>query len=55
MCKELSTRFTLTALVLAAGTVTANNQALGEPNKVEKAASAKVSIVDAINAASENI
>lgn len=55
MYKGLSVRVMLAAFVLAAGTDTMTEQAFAEPNKFEKAASAKVSIVEAITTASEKV
>lgn len=55
MCKEVGTKFTLAALVLTAGFMMEAGSAFGEPNKVEKAAAAKVSIDEAITTARENV
>lgn len=55
MCKELSIKVTLAALILAAGTMTMINRVLAEPNKFEKAAAAKVSIEEAITTAREKV
>ncbi|MBH0203558.1 MAG: hypothetical protein HP496_14985, partial [Nitrospira sp.] len=49
------TRFTLAALVLTARFMMETGSAFGEPNKVEKAAAAKVSIDEAIATARENV
>ena len=46
---------TLSAVVLATGTMTMTGSAYGEPNKVEMAAAAKVSIDEAIKTASEKV
>ncbi len=48
-------KFTLAALVLAASLIMEVGSASGEPNKVEKAAAAKVSIHEAIKIASEKV
>lgn len=53
MCKV--TRITLIALVAAAGTVAMTEYTGAEPNKVEKAASAKVPIDEAITLAREKV
>ena len=45
----------LAVLVLAAGTMTMIDYVSAEPNKFEKAASAKVSIAEAITTASEKV
>ncbi|MDC8450011.1 MAG: PepSY domain-containing protein [Nitrospira sp.] len=42
-------------LVLAAGAMTVADSAFGEPNKVEMAAAAKVSIAEGIKTASETV
>ena len=55
MCKVLSIKLALAALVLAAGTMTMLDHVSAEPNKFEKAASAKVSIDEAIATARENV
>ncbi len=55
MWKDLSRKVTLAALVLAAGTLAMLDRVSAEPNKFEKAASAKVSIVEAITTASEKV
>lgn len=55
MYKEVSTRFTLAALVLTAGFMMEAGLAFGEPNKVEKAAAAKVSIDEAVTTAREKV
>jgi uncharacterized membrane protein YkoI len=55
MCKELSTKVILAALVLASGTISMTEHVWAEPNKFEKAASAKVSIVEAIATVRENV
>ena len=48
MWKELSGKVTLATLVLAAGAMAMLDRVSAEPNKFEKAASAKVSMVEAI-------
>lgn len=53
MCNDVLKKVILAALVVAAGAVT--DHALGEPNKVEKALSAKVSMAEAIMTASEKV
>ncbi len=55
MCKALSIRLALAVLILAAGAMTMLDHVSAEPNKFEKAASAKVSIVEAITTASEKV
>ncbi|WP_413933960.1 PepSY domain-containing protein [Nitrospira sp. BLG_1] len=55
MWKELSGKVTLAAFVLAVGTMAMLDRVSAEPNKFEKAASAKVSIVEAIMTASEKV
>lgn len=55
MYKELSVKVALAALVVGAGLVPLIDQVLAEPNKAEKSASAKVSIVEAITTASEKV
>jgi uncharacterized membrane protein YkoI len=55
MCKELSMKVTLAALVLAAGIMTMMEHVSAEPNKFEKAASANVSIDEAVTTARENV
>ena len=53
MCKALS--IALASLMLAAGTIVMSDHVLAEPNKFEKASSAKVSIVEAIATASGKV
>ncbi len=55
MNKEWFTRGTLVLIVSAVGTVVMTGHALGEPNKVEKAAAAKVSIDEALTTAREKV
>lgn len=55
MRKTLFMQVAVGALVAAAGTMTMIEQVSAEPNKFEKAASAKVSIVEAITTASEKV
>ena len=55
MWKELSGKVTLATLVLAAGAMAMLDRVSAEPNKFEKAASAKVSMVEAIATARENV
>lgn len=55
MCKVSPIKLALAALVLAAGTMTMLDHVSAEPNKFEKAASAKVSIVEAIATVRENV
>jgi uncharacterized membrane protein YkoI len=55
MYKALSIKLALAALVLAAGTMVMLDHVSAEPNKFEKAASAKVSIVEAIVMARETV
>ena len=55
MCKGLLTRIRWIVLVVGAGLVPLIDQVLAEPNKAEKSASAKVSIVEAITTASEKV
>jgi len=55
MCKALSIELAFAALMVAAGTIIMSDHVSAEPNKFEKAASAKVSIVEAIATARENV
>ncbi len=55
MCKGLFTRIWLIVLVVTAGAVTMTEYTCAEPNKVEKAASAKVPIDEAITLAREKV
>ncbi len=55
MCKALAIKVALVALVVGAGIMPLIDQVRAEPNISEKAASAKVSIGEAITTASEKI
>jgi uncharacterized membrane protein YkoI len=55
MCKKVFIQVALVVFVVAAGTMTMIEHVSAEPNKFEKAASAKVSIVEAITTASEKV
>lgn len=55
MWNVLLIRLALAVLVLAAGTMTMIDYVSAEPNKFEKAVSAKVSIVEAITTASGKV
>ncbi len=55
MCNVLLIRLALAVLVLAAGTMIMIDHVSAEPNKFEKAVSAKVSIVEAITTASGRV
>ncbi|MDH4152444.1 MAG: PepSY domain-containing protein [Nitrospira sp.] len=55
MCKALSIKVALAALLAGTGIMPLIDQVLAEPNKAEKSASAKVSIVEAITTASEKV
>lgn len=55
MYKGLSVTLTMFVLIAAAGTSILIDHASAEPNKVEKAAAAKISMVEAITIASEKV
>lgn len=55
MCKALSIKVLLAGLILAVGMMTMIAHVSAEPNKFEQAASAKVSIIEAIMTASEKV
>lgn len=55
MCKALSIELAFAALMVAAGTMIMIDHVSAEPNKFEKAVSAKVSIVEAITTASGKV
>jgi uncharacterized membrane protein YkoI len=55
MAQGFSGKLVLGVLVLVAGTMMAAESALGERNKVEKAAAVRISIDEAIKTASEKV